>query len=170
MEDGRNRPDLLYQDMVRGPARHSLKPVSESRPINGRLTNTQRHDRELQRRDRARRAAGGASPVKVPVVVIGRPVEIRGLLPTLPVAVPIYTNAFALAAGQQLELSPAKPTRAYLLVQNNTGTVLFLAFGRKANDGDIQIQNGGNYEPSQAPSTSVNVYTTAGGRCAINEG
>lgn len=78
-------------------------------------------------------------------------------------AVDSGTYPFTCTANQSAQIATLKPGRRYLLVQNNTAGVLYLAFGRKATTADLRIAPGDSYEPWAPPRGSVNVLSAGGG-------
>ena len=66
----------------------------------------------------------------------------------------------------------ANGKRAFLIIQNNGSSDVFINFGNKADTNNLKIIAGGNYEPVVIPVNSVYLVSGAGleNQCAIVEG
>ncbi len=116
---------------------------------------------------------GQALPVAPPAVMIaGTPaVRIVAVVPTSDIGLRIITVPFTINdVTRALEIAPANPARGYLLVQNNSASTMYLAFGRAATVDDLQLMPGGNYEPLRASTLSISVFSSAGGKGVLNQG
>lgn len=83
------------------------------------------------------------------------------------VTVPFVNRAFTIPAASAIEIAAAKPDRRYLLIQNNSAAIMYVAFGQPASNGgdSIQIAAGGYYESPAGicPANSINVFGTGNG-------
>lgn len=74
-------------------------------------------------------------------------------------------------AGQSIQAIPANPSRKYLMVQNETGATITLAFGTAADPLDFSAPAGAVAEWNQVvPTNSLNVFTTVAGPFTVIEG
>lgn len=151
-----NRPDLRYASrLVQAPAAHSMQPVTTLKTP-GKIL-------------------GRAAPAPAPDLERTAPVRIVGPV-TMAQARPLQVDEIgadtqsipvSLAANQSLEIAPSNAKRRYLLIQNNSGGILYLAIGRSAGLSDLQIVNGGYFEPMRAPRGSINLFSQVGGNAVM---
>lgn len=65
---------------------------------------------------------------------------------------------------------PQNNLRTYLLIVNSGANAIYVKFGAPASTTSIPIPAGGNYEPLQPPSNSVNLICPTGSFATVIEG
>lgn len=79
--------------------------------------------------------------------------------------------AFSVSANTIEQIAPQKLDRVYLLIQNNSGTPIYLGIGTEIDSSNgVLIPAGGFYEPYTAPNNSIFVMATSDANGVILQG